>query len=299
LASLALALAGGAVPVAGIAFAVLTPLPLILLSARHGRTVALLAVAAIGTCLAALLGRQYAWVAVLEFGVPAVVLAEAIRREWSPERSVGVGSLAVVGGSVVAVLLVSRGAGSLVDGLLEHLDRAVQETLALYARMGVPQEESGPWAASPERLRRFLLDAAPALLIAPAVLVAAANYFLARTGLGRALATDRSTPACLWRMPEWLVWVFIASASLFLSGLPIPRQVGLNGLLVMIALYLIQGVAIAAFWVRRLQLPPLVWGIGVVLLLLQPLLLLFLAGLGLFDTWFAFRREPLSRPPGG
>jgi len=75
--------------------------------------------------------------------------------------------------------------------------------------------------------------------------------------------------------------------------------VGLNGLLVMIALYLIQGVAIAAFWVRRLQLPPLVWGIGVVLLLLQPLLLLFLAGLGLFDTWFAFRREPLSRPPGG
>src|SRR5574341_1263189 len=112
LASLTLALAGTTIPVAGVFFALLTPLPLILLSTRLGRASALLGVLAVGLSLAFLLGRGYAGIFYLEFGLPALVLAEAIRREWAPELSVGAGSLVVIGSSLLGLSSLPRGTGA-------------------------------------------------------------------------------------------------------------------------------------------------------------------------------------------
>lgn len=298
LASLTLALAGTTIPIAGVFFALLTPLPLILLSVRHGRATALLGMLAVGAALAVLLGRGYVWIFYLEFGLPALVLAEAIRREWAPETSVAAGSLAIIGGSLLGLFILSRGGGGVTAYLLGQLDLALQEAMALYSKMGFAPEEPGALLAAAQQLQKFLLATSPGLFIAVALLITSANYFLARTGLARVSTNPGSDPGFAWKMPDALVWVFIASAALFLSGLPIVKQIGLNGLVVMMTLYFLQGLAIAAFWIRRLKLPAFVRVLGVVLLLLQPLLLLLLTGVGLFDIWFAFRRQTLPRPPG-
>ncbi len=296
LASLALALAGATIPIAGAFFGLMTPLPLIILSVRYGRVVALLGLLAIGACLAAVLGLRYPWIFVLEFGLPAAVLAEAIRREWAPEASVLMGSLAVIGGSVLGLFMLSRGQGGPIDYLLEHLDLGLQEALALYKKIGLSPDEAGALSISAERVRNFLLATSPGLFISVALLANSANYFLARAGLAPVSAATGSGFA--WKMPDSLVWLFIGAAGLFLSGLPIAKVIGLNGMLVMMTLYLLQGLAIAAFWIRQLKLPPVVGILGVVLLVVQPLLLLLVTGVGLFDIWFTFRRQSLSRPPG-
>ena len=298
LASLTLALAGATIPIAGVFFGLLTPLPLILLFVRGGRAIAVLGALAVGASLAPLLVLGYTWVFYLEFGMPAVVLAESIRREWSPEPSVIAGVLAVLVGSLAGLFILSRGAGSPIDYLIDHLDSALQEALGFYGKMGLSPDEAGRLSTSVEQVRKFLLATSPGLFIAAALLSTSTNYFLARSGLARASAPGGSEPGFAWNMPDWLVWVFIGAATLFLSGLPVVKEVGLNGLLVMMTLYFLQGLAIAAFWIRRLKLPPLVGILGVVLLLLQPLLLLLLTGVGLFDIWFAFRRQTLPRPPG-
>ncbi len=298
LASLTLALAGATIPIAGVFFGLLTPLPVILLSVRHGRTIALLGVLAVGASLAPLLGLGYTWAFCLEFALPALVLAEAIRREWAPERSVASGVLAILGGSLLGLFILSRGEGGPIEYLLEHLDLALQEALGFYSKLGLSPDEVGRLSTSAEQVRRFLLATSPGLFIAAALLTTSTNYFLARSGLARTSTTGGSEPGFAWDMPDWLVWLLIGAASLFLSGLPIVKEIGLNGLLVMMTLYLLQGLAIAAFWLRRLKLPPLVGILGVVLLLLQPLLLLLLTGVGLFDIWFVFRRQTLPRPPG-
>jgi uncharacterized protein YybS (DUF2232 family) len=297
LASLTLALAGTTIPVAGVFFAILTPLPLILLSARLGRATALLGVLAVGLCLAFLLGRGYAWIFYLEFGLPALVLAEAIRREWAPELSVGAGSLVVIAGSLLALFILSRGSG-VTAYLLGQIDVALQEAMALYSRIGFAPEESGALSATVQQLQKFLLETSPGLFIAVALLTTSVNYFLARTGSSRASTNSGADTGFAWKMPDALVWVFIASAALLLSGLPIVKQVGMNGLVVMMTLYFLQGLAIAAFWIRRLKLPAFVRVLGVLLLLLQPLLLLLLTGVGLFDIWFPFRRQTFPRQPG-
>lgn len=298
-ASLTLALAGATIPMAGLAFALLTPLPLVLLFSRYGRAIAMLGMFGIWASLAPLMGMGYAWIFLLEFGLPAVVLAEAIRREWAPEPSVAAGSLAVIGGSLLGLLLLSRSADSLTEYLLQHLDLAVQEAMVLYSKMGLTPDETGALSVSAGHLRRFVIEASPGLFIGAALLATAANYFLARIGLARAFGRGGSDPGFAWKMPDALVWVFIGAAGLLLSGLPVAKGIGLNGLLVMMTLYLLQGLAVTAFWIRRLKPPPFVAVLGVVLLVIQPLLLLLLTGVGLFDIWFAFRRQTVTRPPGG
>ena len=299
LASVTFALAGGAIPIVGIFFGLLTPLPLILLSLRQGRMVALLGVLAVGICLAGLLGSGYAWVFYIEFGLPAMVLAEALRRQWAPEVSVVAGSLAVLVGGLVGLFILAWGTGgSMLDLLKYRLDLAVREAMELYSKVGVSPDEVGPMFRSGEEVRSFLLTTSPGLFMAAALLSTSANFFLARKGSTHAAVPGGSKPGFAWRVPDSLVWVFIGSAALLLSGLPIAKEIGFNGLLVMLTLYFLQGLAIATFWIRRLGLSPLVGILGVVVLLLQPLLLLLVTLVGLFDIWVVFRRHSLPRPPG-
>jgi uncharacterized protein YybS (DUF2232 family) len=101
-----------------------------------------------------------------------------------------------------------------------------------------------------------------------------------------------------WELPEQLVWAFIGAGGLYLTGRPGLQAVGLNGLIVLLALYFLQGLSIAAFVFKRYQLPRTLGALSVVLLLFQPLLALVVAGVGLFDVWFSFRRLSLPRSPG-
>ena len=298
LASLTLALVGGVIPIAGSFFSLLTPLPLILLSLRGGRVIALLGMLVVGICVAGLLGPGHAWFFYIEFGLPAMVLAEATRRQWAPEVSVAVGSLTVLTSSLIGLFILAWGAGgSILDFLTHRLDIAVRDAMELYGKMGVSPDEVGPLFGSAEEVRRVLLTTAPGLFMAAALLSTSANFFLARRGSAQATVSGGVASGFTWSVPDWLVWVFIGSTVLLLSGLPIAKEIGLNGLLVMMTVYFLQGLAIATFWIRRLRLSPFVGFVGIVLLLLQPLLLLLVTLVGLFDIWVVFRRYSLQGPP--
>jgi uncharacterized protein YybS (DUF2232 family) len=293
-----LALVGGMIPIAGSVFSLLTPLPLILLSLRAGRVVALLGVFAVGIGVAGLLGPGHAWFFYIQFGLPAMVLAETIRRQWAPEVSVAVGSLTVVAGALVGLCILAWGAGgSILDFLVHRLDIAVRDAMELYAKMGVAPDEVGPLFGSGEEVRTFLLATSPGLFMAAALLSTSVNFFLARRGAVDGTVSGGLSQGFTWRVPDWLVWVFIGSGALLLSGLPIAKEIGFNGLLVMMTVYFLQGLAIAVFWIRRLRLSPFVGFVGMVLLLLQPLLLLLVTLVGLFDIWVVFRRHSLPRSP--
>ncbi|PWB46628.1 MAG: hypothetical protein C3F12_06760 [Candidatus Methylomirabilota bacterium] len=298
LASLILALAGGVIPVAGSFFSLLTPLPLILLSLKIGRVIALVGMVSVGIGVAALVGPGYAWFFYVQFGLPALVLAEAIRRRWAPEASVALGSLTVLMGGLVGLLLAAWSTGgSMLDFLTHRLDIAVRDAMEVYGKMGIAPDEVGPLFGSVEEVRTFLLTSAPGLFIAAALLSTSANFFLARRGAAEVAIAGRPIPSFTWRVPDWLVWAFIGSAALLLSGLPIAKEIGFNGLLVMMTVYFLQGLAIAVFWIRRLRLSPFIGLLGVALLLLQPLLLLLVALVGLFDIWVVFRRHSLPTSP--
>jgi len=69
--------------------------------------------------------------------------------------------------------------------------------------------------------------------------------------------------------------------------------IGLNVLLVTLAVYLLQGLAIVLFWGRRLPLPLGVQClmITMVFLIAGPLCVIVCTAAGLFDLWVDFRRQ--------
>ena len=94
-----------------------------------------------------------------------------------------------------------------------------------------------------------------------------------------------------WAMPFPFVGVFIGLAALVILGQGTARDVGINILLPLTALYGIQGLLVLALFSQRWTLPPLLLGLILFFLAMQFPVALFVgvALVGLFDTWFDFR----------
>ena len=290
---------GSFVPVLGIVMSLLCPLPFVVVGLRHGRTMVALALALATLILIVPLSVQQGLIFLLEFGAPALVLHEGLRRgARSDVLVVGVAVVLVVGG--VAVLSLATGRwDEPVRAVEQHLDGLLADMEALTARMGL---SDGPAAMDvpAHRLRAALLAAFPGLLFVGSLLTAAGYAFTLQAMIRRwPMQFGEAKPAAFrWELPELLVWAFIVSGVCFLIGIPPLRVVGLNGLIVLLGLYFLQGLSIAAFLFRRFQLPRFLATLSVILLVFQPFFTLLVAGLGLFDVWFAFRRLSLPRPPG-
>jgi len=289
---------GSFFPVFGLVLSLLCPLPFVAVGLRHGRQTLLLALAVTTLALIVPLSAQQGIVFLLEFGVPAVVLEAGLRRGARSEAVViGVAAVLAVGG--VAVLALASGHwDDPVSAIGQHLDSLLADMETLTARMGL-SEGPGVTDAPTRGFRAALLAMFPGLLFLGSLLTAAGYVFVLQAAIRRWPAQLGSARAAAfrWELPEPLVWAFIGSGVLFLTGMPGLKVVGLNGLIILLGLYFLQGLSIAAFLFRRFQLPRFLATLSVIVLVFQPFFTLLVAGLGLFDVWFAFRRLSVPRPP--
>jgi hypothetical protein len=211
----------------------------------------------------------------------------------------GVAAILTLGG--IGVLVSASGNWTQpLQAVSQHVEGLLQETEALSARLGLVSEGPVPLYGSMARLRGFMLMAFPSLFFTGNLLTAT-GYVLAVRALSRrwpAQFGGADPHPFQWELPEWLVWVFILGGILYLTGVPWLRGAGLNGLIILVGLYFLQGLSIAAFLFQRFRLPRLLGAVSVLLLLFQPFLTLVVAGVGLFDVWFGFRRLSLPKTPG-
>ena len=287
-------------PFLGAMLTLLCPLPLAALAMRRGRP-AFLAGLLLAPLLLGVLGSR--WQAAgfaLEFVGPAVILAEALRRG---HRSEGI-ALAVAFwlslGGLGVLLLGARQWDQPLLAVQQHLDVLLRDVEGMTTRLGLAEGPESA-AASAAQARQWLLMAFPGLFFA-GNLLAAAGYDATLRWLARrrpAAFGGIAPQPWRWQLPEHLVWGFIGAGALYLSGLPRLEAVGLNGLIALLALYFLQGVSIVLFWIHRFQLPRFLVAVSVVMLMLQPLAMVLVAGVGLFDVWCAFRRPTLPNSPRG
>lgn len=137
-------------------------------------------------------------------------------------------------------------------------------------------------------------------VVYPAVfLIVGALVVLVNAALVRAYLLRRD-PAWLEAGEfERLRWGLGMAVAFVVSGLlvalPPARPVGYNGLLLVGFLFALQGLAVVSFYAQRLAGPALLRIALVVLVLVNPWAPQILAALGLFDTWFDFRKW--AEPP--
>ena len=284
------------VPVGGGLLTVLAPFPLIVLAVKYPWRYAVGLVGLEGGLLL-LAGQPQLLFFLGQCGLVALATAGAIRRGWSISPTI-VGSLVAPLG-IGALLLVVY--STLVqplphDLLTRYFDKAVslsQQYVQALERMQEGEEEQ--LAALVEALPQLILAVLPALVIISHLFINVLNYLLVRRYCQRSQPPLRLDPDDLlrWHASDYLVWVFLASGAAVLIPIDAVSTIGLNVLLVTLAIYLLQGMAIALFWGRRLPFPPgAQWLVGVAVFLIAGLLCVAVCtAVGLFDLWIDFRRQ--------
>jgi uncharacterized protein YybS (DUF2232 family) len=99
--------------------------------------------------------------------------------------------------------------------------------------------------------------------------------------------------AC-WKMPDWVVWFVIAAGAAMIVPEEAVQIAGLNVLIVVLFLYLLQGLSIVQFFFRQKNIPRYLRALFYALIVLYQYLLVFVSAIGLFDIWVDFRK--MNRP---
>lgn len=94
-----------------------------------------------------------------------------------------------------------------------------------------------------------------------------------------------------WKCPDLMVGFFILAGVLILMQYDLARLVGLNLMIVVAQIYFFQGLAVVSTALIEYDWSKFIRGVIYVLILTQIYIMIGVAALGLFDTWFSFRNK--------
>ena len=283
------------IPYMGLLAAV-SPFPIILLRIRNSLGAALLATMLAAGTIGSIFSLGLAVVYLAVFAAPGLLIGEAMARG----RGLRKGCAWAFALLVVQIGMTLLFAGpEIVDQWIKPLDYYHSPEFAADMRSsGLPQEQVEELSQQFLSLQQMLQVVYPAVFIIAAALMVLVNATLLAGYLAR-------------RDPGWLDggefedirWGLGLSVAFVAAGLavlaPVLRPAAYNVLLVLGFFYALQGFAVVGYYARRLAAPLLLRIAVMVLVLVNPWAPQILGLIGLFDTWFDFRKwaqPPAARP---
>ena len=268
------------------------PFPLALQRLRAGLSGVLLSGALAAAILAAVFTPGQAVAYILFIGLPGLLIGEAMARGRGLLR--GCAWAFLVLSAEISLALLMNG-GRMAENSLQGIEYyRSPKFLGDLKASGLPPEQVTDWTDKVTTMRDALAVVFPASYIILGALMVLLNAALLRLYLLR-------------RDPGWLEdgefervrFPLVLAGSFVLSGAAVLveplRAVAYNALLIQAFFFGLQGLAVVAFYARRLAGPPFLRAVVVVLVLANPWALQILALLGLFDNWIDFRQW--AEPP--
>ena len=178
-----------------------------------------------------------------------------------------------------------------VEMLKVDLSQNMERTLELYRSMGMPMEQNQDIPTIAKQMASRMLEIVPALTVMGCTILVWANFLICDKIVElRKSWSPRWKELKLWQAPERLVWVLVASGFCVLIPVEVLKVIAINVLMVVALTYFLQGISIVAFYFEKKSVPKFIRGMVYVLIGIQQLLTLLVTVLGLFDTWFDFRK---------
>ncbi len=288
------------IPPLGVIVGVLTPVPLILVYLQRGKLTGLITITVVAVALWILVGAQLAIAFVSAYGIMAAAMAEGTRLSLPFEKTVLFSALAP---AILTGLLVAVSMAGQEESLSQHLESLLKKEAAGYVQ---ELEKSGETPENIRAIRTAIDEMAPVLAsIFPAFvlvssLVGALINFLAVRFLWLKFYSRKyfeGVEVARWMIPDSLVWLLIGSVGALIVGEGLLRTAGLNLTVILLVLYLFQGLAVVAHFITAKAFPKWVWIVIFALLLFQPMFMGLVMGIGLFDIWVDFRKIRKAPPP--
>jgi uncharacterized protein YybS (DUF2232 family) len=176
---------------------------------------------------------------------------------------------------------------------LNDLIREIRTALEQVSQQAPPSADGGT-----EGILQFFTLAFPAIIYVTVVLEGMANSYVVLLVLSRKAPSSFAVPSLFrFSLPDLLVWPLIAALGTLLLPASGFRTAALNATVVLLFLFLLQGISITFHFFQRWRTARTVRMIFLIAVLLQPLMLTFPLLAGLLDFRFKFReRWPLTPP---
>ncbi|MBF0273914.1 MAG: YybS family protein [Nitrospinae bacterium] len=249
--------------------------------------------------VAAIIQRYNAVFFLFEVAIVGVVMGELIKMRLTFEKVI-LGTALI---STVAALLIftmSGGGEGFEATLATEIQQAVKESVKVYESANVDKEIISNFKELTATIVKVTIMAIPALLGVSLLLSAFISYYATKLFWKIKLSGEEdgfdTRPVSSFKLPDKLVWFFIASCLLLYIGDEFFMKLAINGLIICFALYFIQGLALIHFFFMKKNVPAFFRYMFYFFIAFQPALAFFVAGMGLFDVWLDSRK--LEKPPG-
>lgn len=272
---------------------VLAPVPLIFVYLQRGKVAGLILMGLVFTVLFILVGPHQALLFAAEYGVMAIILAEAIKFPLRMEQCIFLSALgAMFLSTLLLFVMFAERETSLTDFFQSQILKHFEQSMEALKAMGENEADLNSMQEAVEQTSRMFASAYPAFMLVGSLVTAAVNYFLVRF-LWVRFYGHNLFPAEKFShlaLPDFLVWILIlSSGSLFFLDTPVGAA-GLNLFLVVMLVYFFQGLAVTVHILEAKKVPVFLWVLAFVLIFMQPMLIGLVIGLGVFDIWIDFRK---------
>ena len=279
-------------PLVGLGTALLTPLPVMIVCHRWDVRGGILVVLIVSLVTSAVFSPFLGAVFFTEFGLMGLLLHYWVEeRGLTWDRGILLSSFIVLATLVLVMTVQSKMAAvNVADWMREEIRETGRRALRAYIP-GTTTPQS--LLVDLERLTNFTLRVLPALMILTVWLEGILNVALLTWFTNRFLSSHRRAVMkpefSLWVFPDRLVWGGILGGFLMVTRISPLVTIGINVVILLLAIYFLQGTAIVSFYFQKKNVPLGFRVMGYTVIGLIQFFLILVAALGLFDIWADFR----------
>jgi len=239
-----------------------------------------------------LLKMNIPWLVVFTLSLSGLFIAKLTTQDVSVEKTVIYPTLFLM--AAIGTFIVHRSAiHSMLpwDLVVKYVTIVVQENIKFYQKLPLKKEDITFVVDHEKDIIQSILQAFPAIIAIFSAFIIWTNLLLAKKLLLKAGVTfSRLGHLCLWKASDVVIWFFIGSGGLIFIHNKALNFLGVNVFLITCFVYFLQGLAIVSY-IFQIKNVPLLWRyLFYFFIAVQQFLMIPVIALGLFDTWFDFRK---------
>ena len=225
----------------------------------------------------------------------AALLATALMMHYLLKRAdiglaVAAPSILIFAFVAASIFSVSYNSGNTIEELLTRWAAQVVGEMMKVSESALSSSELSEFKQNLQTFQVMIVTLFPSIIISSLAVIMWINLLIITWKIKTISVKE-------WKSPDWIVAFFILAGLFTLIEHKILQTIGLNLLVIVGQVYFFQGLAIVSVFMDERKWPGMIrWPIYI-LILIQIYMMIIVAGFGLFDTWFDFRKR--IRTPKG